>query len=482
MVGTDTIHIGIANYKGSGTLKSNSNPAQDSLSQINEVTIHDEESLKKITQEMYKQNLELAIRNKTLSVLRTLYAITMASLDLKDVAQRIVDTIIKELNFSAALISLVNFDKQILEPIAVTQTSEILYSLNLIGKTLADLTVSMNYPNNLLVSAIIDNERKITGNLLDILVPHVTQEISDEIEKKTKIKTIVIYPLLFAGKSFGSLTIGLAKRADDLSRAEKETLDELIYAVGISLDRAKLHEALKIANEKLQELDKLKDEFVSLASHELRTPMTAIKGSLSTILDGYAGDVSKDSREFLTAAYNENDRLIRLVNNLLNISRIEAGRFTFNVSNIDIGKLISEVLSSLQPAVKEKNIYLKYEPDGKIPPVTGDVDKVKEVLINLAGNAIKFTHKGGVTITVSVKDEKVITAVTDTGSGIAKEDQDLLFKKFSQVGKNYARPTGGTGLGLYISKKIVEGLQGSIWLDSTLNKGSTFYFSLPIAK
>ncbi len=441
-----------------------------------------DDSYRKITEEMYKQNLELAIRNKTLGVLKSLYAISMGSLDVKEVAQSIADTIVKELNFAAVFIYKINHIEKILCPIAFTKLPEMLESLQLLGKPLEEMSLSLDFGENLLINTIKDKERKITGNLLDILVPFVDQQTADEIERITKIKTIIIYPLYLADKSLGTLTIGLAKKVDDLSRSEKETLEQLIDVVSIALDRAQLHQDLQLANEKLQELDKLKDEFVSLASHELRTPMTAIKGSLSTILDGYAGEVSKDGREFLTAAYNENDRLIRLVNNLLNISRIEAGRFAFNVSSINMDQLISEILYSLQPAVKEKNIYLKFVSDGKLPLVAGDVDKVKEVLINLIGNAIKFTHKGGVVITAHVQDQMVVTAVTDTGSGIAKEDQDLLFKKFSQVGKNYARPTGGTGLGLYISKKIVEGLQGSIWLDSTLNKGSTFYFSLPIAK
>ena len=238
---------------------------------------------------------------------------------------------------------------------------------------------------------------------------------------------------------------------------------------------------LQEANIKLQELDKLKDEFVSLASHELRTPMTAIKGSLSTILDGYTGQINASTKEFLTAAFNENDRLIRLVNNLLNISRIEAGRITFTITKIDLDKLIKEVVKNLQMSATEKNLTLMYKDDNLPSIIMGDEDKVKEILINLIGNALKFTHQGGVTVSVFEKDNQVTTAVSDTGHGIAKEDQDLLFKKFSQVRGSYAKQSGGTGLGLYISKKMIEGMKGNIWLESEVGKGSTFYFSLPKA-
>lgn len=466
----NTVFIGSSKY-----------PQPSDFPKEEDISIHDEETFRKITQEMYKQNLELAVRNKTLSVLRTLYSITMSSLDIKEVAQRIVDTIVTELSFTAALIDLVDHKQNVLRPAAITQSAEIVKALELIGLPLDEITTSMTDTSNLTVNSISNKERNITGNLLDILVPRITQEVADEIDRIVKLKTLIIYPLILGNNAIGALTIGLGKRVDDLSRAEKETMEQLIDVMTIALDRARLHGDLCDANTRLQELDKLKDEFVSLASHELRTPMTAIKGSLSTILEGYAGDVSPQAKEFLNSAYTENDRLIRLVNNLLNISRIEAGRFTFTVTKIDMDKLITEVVHNLQSAAIERSIYLNYEKTGNMPLVLGDEDKVREVLINLVGNATKFTHKGGISVRAVIKENMMITSVTDTGSGIANEDQELLFKKFSQVGKDYARPMGGTGLGLYISKQIVEGLKGNIWLESTLGKGTTFYFSLPVA-
>lgn len=257
---------------------------------------------------------------------------------------------------------------------------------------------------------------------------------------------------------------------------------EEIKAFNVTLQEEinKATQDLKNANEKLKELDKLKDEFVSLASHELRTPMTAIKGSISTILDGYAGDITKESREFLMAAYSENDRLIRLVNNLLNISRIESGRMTFTVTNFDLKKVIAEVVGNLQMSATDKHLNLKFDADMDLPQVSADEDKVREVLINLIGNAIKFTHEGGVTVKVGIKDGFIEVAVEDTGHGIAPEDKELLFKKFSQV-NSYTKQAGGTGLGLYICKQIIESLKGKVWFDSTVGRGSTFYFALPIS-
>lgn len=308
----------------------------------------------------------------------------------------------------------------------------------------------------------------------------------------------VVVSLNTEGEQVGLLILGGKQSGDIYSEQDLNLVEILASEAAVAIQNSKAYEEirrfnitlqeevdkatkdLQDANLKLQELDKLKDEFVSLASHELRTPMTAIKGSLSTILEGYAGDISKEARDFMTSAYNENDRLIRLVNNLLNISRIEAGRFTFTVTKVDMNKIITEIVHNLEIAAKEKNLFFKFVPQLQLPLVYADADKVREVIINLIGNALKFTHKGGVTVAASTKDDKVVTSVADTGSGIAKEDQELLFKKFSQVQGNYTRQAGGTGLGLYISKQIVEGLKGKIWIESTLGKGSTFYFTLPI--
>lgn len=329
----------------------------------------------------------------------------------------------------------------------------------------------------------------------------IFDEMEESVEKKIlrSLDISVVVHLRTEGTQVGLLLVGAKQSGDIYSSQDLKVLEILAPEIAVAIQNAKAYEEirrfnitlqdevnkatkdLQLANVKLQELDKLKDEFVSLASHELRTPMTAIKGSLSTILDGYAGTISADAKDFLTAAYNENDRLIRLVNNLLNISRIEAGRFNFTVIKVDMNKLIDEVVHNLETYANEKSLYLKYEKTEKEAMVFADEDKVKEVLINLIGNALKFTHHGGVSIK-AVKDASMLKiSVNDTGSGIAKEDQDLLFKKFSQVpGKNYARQTGGTGLGLYISKQIVEGLKGSVWLESTLEKGSSFFFTLPL--
>ena len=359
------------------------------------------------------------------------------------------------------------------------------------------MDISMNASNNLCVRCFNTQIPTYTEYWPDILTPPFAKEDALYYQRLVGIKTSMVYPVIAKGKTLGVLIFSMTKPVSKVTDEERDLISSFTSVVGIAVQNAKLYsdlenttkalnianENLKIANIKLQELDKLKDEFVSLASHELRAPMTVIKGSLSTILDGYAGETSKEAKEFLTAAYSENDRLIRLVNNLLNISRIESGRLKFLVTNVDMSKLMKDVVTNLQMAAKEKSLRLIIDKLDQLPFVLADEDKVREVLINLIGNAIKFTHQGGITVSAKVEKDMLITSVADTGNGIAPEDQELLFKKFSQVSRGtYSRQTGGTGLGLYISKKIIEGLHGQIWLTSTVGQGTTFYFSLPVVK
>jgi len=438
----------------------------------------------------------------TIKALWKLEKIVLDTLNFDEVVQRIVDSVLVELgylNLGYRIIVLIlhNPELSILKRISLSQTPEAAQLLATTKIPFPQMDISMNASNNLCVRCFNTQIPTYTEYWPDILTPPFAKEDALYYQRLVGIKTSMVYPVIAKGKTLGVLIFSMTKPVSKVTDEERDLISSFTSVVGIAVQNAKLYsdlenttkalnianENLKIANIKLQELDKLKDEFVSLASHELRAPMTVIKGSLSTILDGYAGETSKEAKEFLTAAYSENDRLIRLVNNLLNISRIESGRLKFLVTNVDMSKLMKDVVTNLQMAAKEKSLRLIIDKLDQLPFVLADEDKVREVLINLIGNAIKFTHQGGITVSAKVEKDMLITSVADTGNGIAPEDQELLFKKFSQVSRGtYSRQTGGTGLGLYISKKIIEGLHGQIWLTSTVGKGTTFYFSLPVVK
>ncbi len=239
---------------------------------------------------------------------------------------------------------------------------------------------------------------------------------------------------------------------------------------------------LRKANKKLLELDKLKDEFISIASHDLRNPMTTIKNYLWMVLEGPKKDAQK-TKEHINLAYDATEYAISLVNDILDVSRIEAGRIQLEPEKFDLANLTVNVVDGLKAVAQEKQIDLNFKPV-KGFEVRADKDRVRQVIANLIGNALKFTPKQGkITVSLAKANGKVETKVADTGIGIKKKDIDKLFTKFGRVDTSLASlsKTPGTGLGLYISKNIVELSGGKIKVDSTFGKGSTFSFTLPAA-
>lgn len=234
---------------------------------------------------------------------------------------------------------------------------------------------------------------------------------------------------------------------------------------------------------KEHQIKKMKDEFLSVASHELRTPMTAIKGFLDMIIKEQVGKIpTAKMRDYLQFAYMGNERMIKLVNDLLNVSRIEAGRMKFDLADTQIEEIIEKSVVELSKISHPKGLYIKYKKSRKpLPPVVAAADKIQMVLTDIVGNALKFTAKGGVKIWTETDKKQITVHIQDTGAGIAKEEQGKLFQKFSQIDTTISGSIKGTGLGLYISKMIVEKLDGRIWCQSEgKGKGSTFSFSLPV--
>jgi signal transduction histidine kinase len=234
-------------------------------------------------------------------------------------------------------------------------------------------------------------------------------------------------------------------------------------------------------------LERAKDEFFSIASHELRTPLTSIRGNTSLIKDYYKKTLSGDKNlnEMVNDIHQSSVRLIEIVNDFLDTSRLQQGRMIFTKVNFNFSEVANEVVKELSSIAKERKLYLKLEQEKNLPEVVGDRDRLKQVLINLVGNALKFTDKGGVTVEVKKYDQTLKIIVTDSGRGIEPKNQKLLFKKFQQAGSSlYTRDTTkGTGLGLYISKLIVEAMGGIITLEkSEPNKETVFSFTIPFAE
>jgi signal transduction histidine kinase len=264
-------------------------------------------------------------------------------------------------------------------------------------------------------------------------------------------------------------------------RASNEALDKANEEVAaLKRDLGHQSEELEQANVRLQEMDALKTDFFSNVSHELRTPMTAIKGYIDNLLDRIPGPLNERQDRYLTRMRDNTDRLTRLINDLLDLSRIDRGRtdlLQLSLAKIQVRSVVAETVEALRPVADES--ALKLTMTGEDVQAMADRDRLAQVVTNLVHNAIKFTDAGG-EVTVEVRSDgqgQVITSVRDTGRGIPEEDCDKIFDRFYQVRADAPRQAG-TGLGLPIAKELVELQGGTIWVESEVGAGSTFTFTL----
>jgi len=269
-----------------------------------------------------------------------------------------------------------------------------------------------------------------------------------------------------------------------LTDGRDDTPIGVVYVAHDITNRKLAEEGLKEANRKLENLDKLKSDFVSIVSHELRTPLTSIKANAELILMKPAMELER-KHKFLKVINEESERLGRLINDLLDLSRIEAGMVHWRDEELSLEDVLQKSVDGVLPLVQVKGLRLKMSIDESLPPVHGDVDRLVQLMTNLLSNAVKFTPAGG-TITVEGRLEpspqrQLVVAVSDTGSGIPPGELKLIFDKFHRSSDQFMSQTEGTGLGLSIARQIVEHHGGAIWATSAHGSGSTFTFTLPLA-
>jgi len=246
-----------------------------------------------------------------------------------------------------------------------------------------------------------------------------------------------------------------------------------------SLDLERAYADLGSAHQELLQMDDMKTNFLANVSHEFRTPLTSIR-SFSEMLLSYESE-EEVQREFVSIINAESERLTRMINDVLDITKIESGEMDWRMELVDLGELLEEAAKTHGPLIRQHGLSFVAEVQPPLPPLTGDRDRLRQVLGNLLGNALKFTREGSITLATQVREGEVEISVADTGPGIAPDDQQRIFEKFQQVGSVLTDKPEGTGLGLSICREVVEHHGGRIWVESTPGKGSTFHAVLPAA-
>lgn len=458
------------------------------LQRINTMLMESQAELEEKILAIKAAEIEIQQRNRELSALNAIATTVNQYLDFEKVSVSAVDKVLETLNLAYGEIFI--FDPKTREMnLVVARGEPPQFAFHIerfgLGEGLPGLIAQNKEP--LLIEDIASDLRFIRG-----------------LKDKGKSYSVVGIPLFAQDQLVGAMDF-FSPEGRPFTPPMVDLLTTIGHQIGVAVANARLFEEinqtaeqLRRANDELQELNRLKSDFIAVVSHELRTPLASIIGYVDLMLDEKTGALNETQAQYLRVIERNTDRLSHLVNDILDISRIEAGRMELSLTPLDAAELIQETAVTMQPQAQAKGVELSVSIAEGLPLIRGDPDRIRQVLVNLLGNAIKFTPSGG-RVEVSTRclaageqppppgpelaptSEWLMVNVTDTGVGIAKEELGRIFDKFYQTGDFAGRCVGGTGLGLSIARGIVEAHGGKIWAQSTgTNRGSTFTFALPV--
>jgi signal transduction histidine kinase len=292
-------------------------------------------------------------------------------------------------------------------------------------------------------------------------------------------RSFLIVPLLGPDRAIGVLVIR-RKVPGVFADSTTDLLQTFAAQSVLAIQNARLFHEIEEKSQQLELASRHKSQFLANMSHELRTPLNAILGYSELVLDDIYGAVPEKARAALERVQSNGKHLLGLINDVLDLAKIEAGRLTLSLADYSMDEVVASVVAVVEALAAEKHLALTVEVPSDLPIGHGDEQRIRQVLLNLVSNAIKFTDAGEVTITARVGDGAFQVAVSDTGPGISAEDQAKLFQEFQQADSSSTRKKGGTGLGLAISKRFIDLHGGRIWVETAPGQGSTFTFELPV--
>lgn len=429
--------------------------------------------------ELNKTQEELDKRLNGLDALQKTSRLFTTTLDENEIFNRLNPDLLADLGFERYLIFTMTAEKKLhLRAGTGYTTTE---QANIGGQIAADPKIF----------GLLEDGHMLSSNACD-------QQLQAQIFEITQTRNFVMMPILAQDKMTGLVFAGNPGDAFSVTEGDTELISILADQIGQSLENARLFEQayraqqileakvaertkqLSTALADVQEVSRNKSEFISAVSHELRTPLTSIKGYAALLMAGTIGEIPDKVKERLEKINKHTDNLVGLINDLLDISRIESGKTEMKLTFHAIPPVIENVHDLLTPQMKEKNIRFVNLVPAECPALPTDLSQIERVFINLISNAIKFTpHGGTISVSADINPDDVTFKISDTGIGISKENMSRLFNEFYRVENEINQNVKGTGLGLALCKKIVEAHGGRIGVQSEVIKGSTFYFSLP---
>lgn len=446
--------------------------------------------LKRIAQAMYTQNLTLGEKVRTLTILRAIDLLILESTrDLKQLSADISKAITDASPFTLVGVLSINFHNDIYLnfqgwSLGGDMTPKIPKSGILPLLVGLKLPLESRWIGSESRALIVDFEDqkyidKISRDNTDII------RIFDILHKEFNLRSLYMTKLRARGRLTGLMVVGLEDSIPHLD--DIELIERLSEPTGIALYNRLLFEEnqsvlrqLQQTNDKLQEIDEAKDEFISMASHQLRTPLTSMKGYVSMVLEGDTGPITDPQRSMLQQAFNSSQRMVYLIADLLNVSRLRTGKFLISNKVTDLAMVVESELSQLEETAVARDVRFFYDKPDSFPKVLLDETKIRQVVMNFLDNALYYTPRGGrVLVELKATDNYIEYQVTDTGLGVPKSEQHNLFSKFYRAQNARKMRPDGTGLGLYMARKVIVAQGGTIIFHSVEGEGSTFGFRFP---
>ncbi|HZL08094.1 MAG TPA: HAMP domain-containing sensor histidine kinase [Candidatus Dormibacteraeota bacterium] len=451
-----------------------------------------ERDIEHITGEMYKRNKELAETNKTLSLLRTIDALVLEShATLKMVSDHITEAIVQVTDYPfVGLLTRSTHSRQEL----------VLNGWSTAGKPEQKSVMTLGFSKPIHIKLThpwfgqIEDSKLVSLDDLpeEAMADFLNCPVEDikRAKRRINLRSLYVVKLLARRQIVGLLVVGYLTPTQQLSQSDTALLDRLSESVGVALDNKLLFEEnqhvlrqIKESNAKLLALDEAKDDFISMASHQLRTPLTSVKGYISMIKEGDAGKITPMQSQMLNQAFFSSQRMVYLIADLLNVSRLRTGKFVIDTAKVDLAQMICEEVDQLKEIAKVHSQELIYKQPKNFPDLMLDDVKTRQVIMNFLDNALHYTPKGG-TITVHLLNNPTTVEfrVEDNGIGVPASERAHLFTKFYRAANARKARPDGTGLGLFMAKKVIIAQGGSLIFESKESKGSIFGFIFSKAK
>lgn len=450
------------------------------------------EKINEYIKQLKKININLKEKNEDLGALLEVSNVAVGTLDSKKIAQNIMDSVpsnLKHLGYIAGILILYDKSSGLVYTYAITESSIIKKAKKLLDRPFDKHSERIDEADNLVMETIKTKEMQIGDKLEKFIYPTVNKNICNLIQKLIKAKSFVSIPIFSGGRIKGTIIFIGTKPKSKIVQRDKEILFGFSSHIGAAIENAQLYEQtekqikalsilnenLKMANIKLKELMEMKNEFLHITSHQLRTPLTTIRGMISMWYDGDFDNLSEiEKKKMLKRIYLSSERLNNITNDMLDSLELEGGFIKFQFKQVSLKKIVKETVDIMRPNFDEKNLYIKFDDNINVPEIEAEPNYIRQVFMNIIDNACKYTRKGGVDVDIKKDNKYLKIIIKDTGIGASKSDQEKIFQKFTRGKRASVENASGSGLGLFIAKRIVNEHNGRIeFFSEGADQGST---------